>query len=582
MKLKDYLKQIGRRHISRSGAIPELPPGEMAGSGDPGPGRFMAVAGAGTAEGVITGIPSDLPVENQNPHRQSIHRGGRKKFIIRLMAKIRYMIYHKPTRDEIALKQETDRRRAEAAMLKREAKIYHSRIQGCFEAAGLIQQLKNGGKKRVRFEWWSANLDCHYCKVNLAKRPFGVGVDGLVNEGLLRDMTMSCEHRVSVEWNEHIGVIYRIDRGASRSGVPAHVQIADVWSRFPDSADGLTICFGMSTNSRPIYFSLANMPHMLIGGTTGSGKSTGMNSIICTLIRRNNPSRLKLLLIDLKKVEFDSYLGVPHLLTLSKIAEQGIVKDRDRVVPALRWLLGVVEDRYRLLEASGDRKIERYNQHHRKKPLNRIVLIVDEWASIKLEPKLGEEAERVLTQIAEVGRAVGVHLIVATQTPNSQVLSTRIRNVLPAKLAYSCSNMQGSMAILGNGAAHNLYPPGRAILDFIREHEVQMPNINDAEIDRTVTGVLSGSIEESQSTHDVSLTEILEWSLLEENGRLAVERIFAKFRERGIRREEIADWMDEIESTEVMVNDLTYTVEPHVGALPRRLVAVDPAKEESE
>lgn len=531
----------------------------------------------GSGDGSINSPPVEPPSEADDPYQQEPSRKrGKRGLLARVIRTIRARLTHVPTADEIALKTEKKRLAMLAKELRREAEIFESDMLSAFDVLGLYSVNRKGRKRRVKFAQAWGNADCIYYHVNLRKSPQGATVDKLCDELTLRQLTMHCRHRVSVEYNEKIGVRYRVDRGTSRSGVPSHVIINDVWERVPESADGLTICFGMASNSRPIYRSLASMPHMLVAGSTGAGKSTFLNGVICTLIRRNSSDRLKMLLIDLKRVEFDSYRGVPHLLQIPEIAEHGIVKDREKVADAIRWLLAEVERRFQLLEESGDRKIEFYNQHHRRNALPRIVLIVDEWASIKLEPKLGEEAERVLTQIGEIGRAVGVHLIVATQTPTSQVLSTRIRNVLPGKVAFSCSNIQGSMAILGNGHAVGLYPPGRCIFDYIKVQELQTPNITNEHIDSTVQGVITGKFIETQKRHDVTPAEIMEWSLREENGRLGIQRVFASFRERGIPRDELAEWLDEWEGQEFVVNDLIYRVEPGSGSQPRRLIAVKP------
>ena len=581
MTARDLLRAEGTGRIVREVDLPEEAISPVTeGVVSPKTDGMVAPEPKGSKVAVINARPTEPPVENEHPYRSAIHHYQSRKFLARLWRTLYVkFIKREVSKEEMQKRSEMARRQAEKKMLARESKDFRKRFSTAMEIQGLISTTRKGKIRRVRFAWSKANLDAHYIKVDLLHRPAGVGVAKLVDSDLLKDLTMCCGHRVSVEYDERRGVVYRIDRGDSRSGVPAHVMITDMWDRYPDSADGLTLCFGLSTNTKTIYRSISNMPHMLIGGTTGGGKSTGLNAIICTLIMRNAPERLRLMLVDLKRVEFDSYIGIPHLLNLEGITDKGIIKDRAQVTPALEWLLNEVERRYKLLEESGDRKIEYYNQHHRRHALNRIILVIDEWASIRLEKKMGDEAEHILTQIAEIGRAVGVHLIVATQTPNSQVLSTRIRNVLPAKLAYSCSNVEGSKAILGNGHAHNLFPPGRAILDFIRETEVQMPNINDTTINNVVTGVLTGKFVSEQVKHDVTPEEIMRFALDNEDGRLPLHRLFGAFRERGLSRDELAEWLEEWEGQEFFVGDLLYRVEPNSGPTPRRLIAVEASVE---
>lgn len=228
--------------------------------------------------------------------------------------------------------------------------------------------------------------------------------------------------------------------------------------------------------------------------------------------------------------------------------------------------------------------ISQYNQKYRNKRLPRIVLIFDEFGAMRDQNKVGDESkvgdavESVLANLVEMGRSAGIHCILATQTATTKVICGRIKNNAGAKLAFNCSNIEGSKAILGNGGAVNLFTKGRAILDFNRTVEVQTPKMTDDILMETIEGAKTGQFQALQARHDVTPQEVMQYALEKHSGKLALQGdngIYTFFRSRGISRDELAEWFESWEGNEYVVNDVLYKVSPNSGSQPRRLVAVE-------
>jgi DNA segregation ATPase FtsK/SpoIIIE-like protein len=206
----------------------------------------------------------------------------------------------------------------------------------------------------------------------------------------------------------------------------------------------------------------------------------------------------------------------------------------------------------------------------------KIVFVIDEYNDIKQLPSREKnKVEELIINMLSRSRAVGIHGIICTQYPKSNVIDTRIKAVLPGRLAFNCSGNFESMAIIDNAHAKGL-PVGRCILKSVDEIQVQAPYINEKQMKTIIDGAMSGSYQvEELAGHDVTLDEILNWALENDNGYLSYRRVYDNFKDRGIRRAEIDKSIKEIENTEQIVNGKLYNVLPGEGNLPRRLVSVD-------
>ena len=327
---------------------------------------------------------------------------------------------------------------------------------------------------------------------------------------------------------------------------------------------------------------------MLVAGTTGAGKSNYLNVLICTMIRYNSKRRLRLLLVDLKGgVEFSYFDKIPHLLPIPLPTKEkpdrvaAIIESRSDVVTAFEWLVSEGERRLALLKEAHSKHIGDYNDRHRSSPMAHIVCVVDEWADIRLEPKLGKEAQELLINIASRFRAVGIHLIVCTQTPNKEVIDIRVKNVLPARIAFACPSMHASMLIIGNGHASGLSPQGRCIFDWgPSQMEIQTPLINDDTVDEMAAGAVRGQWEEIEvAAHDVTDQAIYEWAVDQNNSELQYREVYARFKLRGMTREYAEKFCKDADGKTVVVGASAYKVVPGKRGIPRRLV---PLEEDAE
>jgi FtsK/SpoIIIE family len=426
-----------------------------------------------------------------------------------------------------------------------------------------------------------------YLHVDLrpAAAPRGVKLEHLADPDTMRNLSLVCGHKVLCKYSNEKGFYYIVEREMGVRGIPVHVKYDEILSGRPASADGLSLPFGVGENKHTIWKSLAQMQSMLVAGTTGAGKSNVLNVLICTLLRYNSKRRLKLMLVDLKGgVEFSYYVGVPHLLPISlppKKAgdpprEAAIIEDRQDVVPAFEWIVGEGERRLGMLKADHSKHIGEYNYHHQKEPMAHIVCIVDEWADVKLEPKLGKEAEELLINIASRFRAVGIHMIICTQTPNKDVVSIRVKNVLPARLAFACPNIHSSMLIIGNGRAAGLEPSGRAIFDWGQtQMEIQTPLINNLTVDEMVASAIRGQWEEVEiRAHDVTDQEIFTWAIRENDAKLQSRELWGKFRMRGLSKDYAEKFCKDADGKTVLVDAGVYKVVPGDRRVPRRMLPI--------
>jgi S-DNA-T family DNA segregation ATPase FtsK/SpoIIIE len=216
----------------------------------------------------------------------------------------------------------------------------------------------------------------------------------------------------------------------------------------------LAISLGQDVSGHAIAGDLASMPHLLIAGTTGSGKSVCVNAIVSCLLLRNTPDELKLLMVDPKRVELTAYNGIPHLLA-------PVVVDLERVVPALQWVLREMDERYRLFAKEGVRHLADYNRRMlaiNGRPKEVLVVVIDELADLMMLAP--DETERVVTRLAQLSRATGIHLVIATQRPSVDVVTGLIKANFPARIAFAVASSIDSRVILDQPGAERLLGRG--------------------------------------------------------------------------------------------------------------------------
>ena len=245
----------------------------------------------------------------------------------------------------------------------------------------------------------------------------------------------------------------------------------------------LRIALGEDVKGQPIIADLARMPHLLIAGATGSGKSVCINSIITCLLLKHTPDTLRMLMVDPKMVELSVYNGIPHLLS-------PVVTEVDRAAGVLFWAVKEMERRYQLCSKANCRDLERYNSYlvkRNEKPLPFIVVIVDEMADLMMAAP--EDVEKHICRLAQMARAVGIHVIIATQRPSVDVITGLIKANFPSRIAFAVSSQIDSRVILDEPGAERLLGRGDMLFrppDASRLERVQGTYLHDEEISRTV------------------------------------------------------------------------------------------------
>lgn len=219
------------------------------------------------------------------------------------------------------------------------------------------------------------------------------------------------------------------------------------------SKSPLAIALGQSVSGAPISADLASMPHVLVAGTTGSGKSVCVNSIITSILAQNTPERVKFIMVDPKRVELTGYNGIPHLVA-------PVVVELERIVGVLKWVTREMDDRYTRFSNAGARNIEDYNKHldPTLEPMPYIVVIIDELADLMMLAP--DETERAITRIAALARATGIHLVIATQRPSVDVVTGLIKANFPARIAFAVAGSVDSRVILDQPGAERLLGRG--------------------------------------------------------------------------------------------------------------------------
>ncbi|MFA9262751.1 MAG: DNA translocase FtsK 4TM domain-containing protein [Undibacterium sp.] len=239
---------------------------------------------------------------------------------------------------------------------------------------------------------------------------------------------------------------------------------------FRERSSNLTMVLGQDVSGRSMYADLGRMPHLLIAGTTRSGKSVCINTIILSLLYQNSPEDLKFIFVDPKRVELSLYKGIPHLKT-------DVIVDNHKVVNALKWAVSEMERRYKVLESVGSRDLASYREKvlrgEKKRtvdtetnevreealaPIPQIVIVIDEMADLMVAH--GKEVEAAIIRLAQMARAVGIHLILATQRPEVNVITGLIKANMPARISFQLKSQVDSRTILDTGGAEKLLGNG--------------------------------------------------------------------------------------------------------------------------
>ncbi|MCL4353428.1 DNA translocase FtsK [Patescibacteria group bacterium] len=240
----------------------------------------------------------------------------------------------------------------------------------------------------------------------------------------------------------------------------------------------LTFALGLDVSGNPFVADIAKMPHVLIAGTTGSGKSVMINSVISSILFRASPSEVKLILIDPKRVELTTYNGIPHLLT-------PVIVETDQILSSLKWAMKQMDERYKIFAEAGVRNIDSYNELSGFQALPYIVIVIDELADLMAFAPV--EVEDAIARLAQMARATGIHLVLSTQRPSVNVITGLIKANIPCRIAFNVSSMIDSRVIIDMPGAEKLLGRGDMLYippDQAKPTRIQGTFVSDKEVKR--------------------------------------------------------------------------------------------------
>ncbi|MBD5097967.1 MAG: DNA translocase FtsK [Clostridiales bacterium] len=288
-------------------------------------------------------------------------------------------------------------------------------------------------------------------------------------------------------------------------GQVSPVVIRDVLGSqtFAESSSKVSFAVGMDISGRPVVGNIAKLPHMLIAGTTGSGKSVCTNSLVISLLYKASPEEVRLIIIDPKVVEFTAYNGIPHLLI-------PVVTDPKKAAGALQWSVSEMEKRYHMFSEVGARDLATYNSIAKKRedlePMPQIVIVIDELADLMMT--VSKEVEDSIIRVAQKGRASGMHLVIATQSPRADVITGLMKANIPSRIALKVASGMESRIILDTMGAEKLGGPGDMLFAAVGQEQqrVQGCFISDEE----VANVLEFIKESASARYDESVMHEIE------------------------------------------------------------------------
>ncbi|MDD5693309.1 MAG: DNA translocase FtsK 4TM domain-containing protein [Patescibacteria group bacterium] len=249
---------------------------------------------------------------------------------------------------------------------------------------------------------------------------------------------------------------------------------------FKNRKSSLSVILGLDVAGHPQIADITKMPHLLIAGSTGSGKSVCINAILTSLLYQNSPNKLKMILVDPKRVELSLYNDMPHLLT-------PVIVEADKTVSALKWAVAEMEHRYRILQQAGKRNVNDYNETKGKEAMPYIIVVVDELADLMAVS--ANEVEALICRLAQMARAVGIHLIVATQRPSVDVITGLIKANITTRIAFAVASNADSRTILDQGGAEKLLGNGDMLFvsaEISKPRRIQGAFVSEKEV-RSIT-----------------------------------------------------------------------------------------------
>lgn len=406
------------------------------------------------------------------------------------------MLVRKVQDHDISIERDRTAGKLRAALLK-EARIYERLIIDKWTRLGFCHRYYHKGEERVdrvQFDRVVSTMDAHFLKIDAAFQtafknwrtniPDGVKVaEQLLNPSTLDELSITCQRQVTAVHGPR-GAWVIVNRLSSSDGLMNYVNFDSVMDKYPARFnDRMPICVGVGINRAVQWLNLAEFPHWLIGGYTSSGKSNMVNVGICTLISRQSPTDLRLILIDLKGgLEFSFYEGIPHL-------HGEIVDHISKVADTLAQLEAMMEARFARFKSARVKVIDDFRAKRPGEYMPRVLCVFDEVASIIDHGETTKRIAASLRQLAAKGRAVGIHIWLCTQRPDVKIIEGAIKANLAVRISGRMTTSADSVTILGTSAAKELAAiPGRMVMQTgPTPVPVQTPHITEANIHKALS-----------------------------------------------------------------------------------------------
>lgn len=453
--------------------------------------------------------------------------------------------------------------------------------------------------KPINFRSVVATPEAHYLWVETRSMPRGINVAMLYAPDILEALGYTIGTDVTHKASKEGGFWYVVPRKGRLGGIPRYVKYIDALAQIPASAPVLAYPVGMGENKKFVWDDLEAVTNLLIAGSKGGGKSNALNMILCSMIQRCTPAELRLFLVDLKAgMEFIYYAGIPHLGGDVPYSDPETGEEKEppgrkimihggSVLKMLEYVRKEIDRRGNVMRGKA-KKLSVWNKRFRNARMPHWVVVIDELGDLMLDAKYRSDAENLLSRISQLGRAVGIHLILATQTPNKDTVPRLLKNNLDARLAFRCADGPSSQIVVDNyDASYIPKVPGRML--YVGGHhsgedrvQVQTPFIDDGMVHDVVRRVKGGettaAVAAAKVHHDVSSDELWRWAL-DNGGDYSYREVWKQFKKRGFTVDDAMSIGKEFElqgedchDPKIEVEGEIYHLHQAAGSVPRKLV----------
>lgn len=505
------------------------------------------------------------------------------------------------TIDELAslerTRAEAQTQRALEKQLDQLATEYKRLIVNSLTHLGISYSQMDEGKRRfskVKFHKPAITTpEAIYYQVRTDKLPYHISILDLLTESTSATLSAATKRVVNVNWNKYRpedGCWIVLELKAGMRGIPRHVDFSDVLKYIQEQKEvkPLTVAIGLAENGKVILGDISDFPHLIVAGATGQGKSIWIKQMLATLILRLDPDRLKIIAVDLKGgVEFGKLDGLRHLL-------MPVIDDKKLVINVLKLIIKETEQRLKIFKEIGVDNLTQYNQkrYYAKKPLPKLpywIFLVDELANLMLDDEIKHDAEQLLSDITARARAAGIHCVLATQRPSTDVVKGLIKANVPVRIAFATSSEVDSRVIIDSGGAYGLEPKGRMIYAKSADKlELQGAEITPSMFRSILDGVSSGERKETlerRKRHNYGPEDFYRHALNQYEGRFPVKLIFDDFKAYGVSRDDIQKIVNQYSGGEIEVDGAVYEFRRPVlegRKESARLILLSPAQQETE